>query len=168
MSTAVEVKSVSPQNLINNRPLVATIQEFFGTSQLSQFMDQINPLAELTHKRRISALGKGGISRDRAGFEVRDVHASHYGRICPVETPEGQNIGLINSLASYSRANKFGFIETPYLVVKNNKNDEDYKAGKVPAKVWITDEIVYLNAYDEEKFIIAQANVGMETDPKTS
>ncbi len=168
MSTAVEVKSVSPQNLINNRPLVATIQEFFGTSQLSQFMDQINPLAELTHKRRISALGKGGISRDRAGFEVRDVHASHYGRICPVETPEGQNIGLINSLASYSRANKFGFIETPYLVVKNNKNDEDYKAGKVPAKVWITDEIVYLNAYDEEKFIIAQANVGMMTDPKTN
>ena len=167
MSTAVEVKSVSPQNLINNRPLVATIQEFFGTSQLSQFMDQINPLAELTHKRRISALGKGGISRDRAGFEVRDVHPSHYGRICPVETPEGQNIGLINSLASYSRANKFGFIETPYLVVKNNKNDEDYKAGKVPAKVWITDEIVYLNAYDEEKYIIAQANVGMKTDEST-
>ena len=103
MSTAVEVKSVSPQNLINNRPLVATIQEFFGTSQLSQFMDQINPLAELTHKRRISALGKGGISRDRAGFEVRDVHASHYGRICPVETPEGQNIGLITSLSSYAK-----------------------------------------------------------------
>ena len=168
MSTAVEVKSVSPQSLINNRPLVATIQEFFGTSQLSQFMDQINPLAELTHKRRISALGKGGISRDRAGFEVRDVHPSHYGRICPVETPEGQNIGLINSLASYSRANKFGFIETPYLVVKNNKNDEDYKAGKVPGKVWITDEIVYLNAYDEEKYTIAQANVGMITDPVTN
>ena len=167
MSTAVEVKSVSPQNLINNRPLVATIQEFFGTSQLSQFMDQINPLAELTHKRRLSALGKGGISRDRAGFEVRDVHPSHYGRICPVETPEGQNIGLINSLASYARANKFGFIETPYLVVKNNKNDEAYKTGKVPAKVWITDEIVYLNAYDEEKYTIAQANVGMITDPKT-
>ena len=167
MSTAVEVKSVSPQNLINNRPLVATIQEFFGTSQLSQFMDQINPRAELTHKRRLSALGKGGISRDRAGFEVRDVHPSHYGRICPVETPEGQNIGLINSLSSYARANKFGFIETPYLVVKNNKNDDAYKAGKVPGKVWITDEIVYLNAYDEEKYNIAQANVGMITDPKT-
>lgn len=167
MSTSVEIKSVTPQSLVNNRPLTATIREFFGSSQLSQFMDQINPLAELTHKRRLSALGQGGITRDRAGFEVRDVHPSHYGRICPVETPEGQNIGLINSLSSYARANKFGFIETPYLVVKNNKEDEDYKNGKVPGRVWITDEIKYLNAYDEEKYAIAQANVGMKTNPET-
>ena len=166
MSTTTDVKSVSPMNLVNIRPLTATIREFFGSSQLSQFMDQINPLAELTHKRRISALGQGGISRDRAGFEVRDVHPSHYGRICPVETPEGQNIGLINSLASYSRANKFGFIETPYLVVKNNKNTEAYKLGKEPAKVWITNEKIYLNAYDEERYNIAQANVNMVTDEK--
>ena len=133
MSTIAETKIITPQNLINPRPLVSTLREFFASSQLSQFMDQINPLSELTNKRRISALGQGGISRDRAGFEVRDVHTSHYGRICPVETPEGQNIGLINSLATYARANKFGFIETPYLVVKNNKNDNKYLPLIVPS-----------------------------------
>ena len=167
MSTIAEAKVVSPQNLINPRPLTSTIREFFGSSQLSQFMDQINPLSELTNKRRLSALGQGGISRERAGFEVRDVHPSHYGRICPVETPEGQNIGLINSLASYARANKFGFIETPYLVVKNNKYEQDYIDGKVPLKVWITDEVKYLTADKEEKYIIAQANVNMATDEAT-
>ena len=167
MSTIAETKVITPQNLINPRPLVSTLREFFASSQLSQFMDQINPLSELTNKRRISALGQGGISRDRAGFEVRDVHTSHYGRICPVETPEGQNIGLINSLATYARANKFGFIETPYLVVKNNKQDQDYIDGKVPLKVWITDEVKYLTADKEEKYVIAQANVTMEKDEKT-
>ena len=167
MSTIAETKVISPQNLINPRPLVSTLREFFASSQLSQFMDQINPLSELTNKRRLSALGQGGISRDRAGFEVRDVHPSHYGRICPVETPEGQNIGLINSLATYARANKFGFIETPYLVVKNNKNDEAYLSGKEPLKVWITDEVKYLTADKEEKYIIAQANVTMEKNEKT-
>ncbi len=167
MSTVNDPKLVTPESLINNRPLVQELNKFFNTDQLSQFMDQINPLAELTHKRRISALGDGGISRDRAGFEVRDVHPSHYGRICPVETPEGQNIGLINSLASYAHPNKYGFIETPYLVVKNNKMDPDYKAGKVPGRVWITDEIKYLTAYDEEKYCIAQANVDMKKDEKT-
>ena len=167
MSTIAEAKVISPQNLINPRPLVSTLREFFASSQLSQFMDQINPLSELTNKRRLSALGQGGISRDRAGFEVRDVHPSHYGRICPVETPEGQNIGLINSLATYARANKFGFIETPYLVVKNNKHDEAYLSGKEPLKVWITDEVKYLTADKEEKYIIAQANVTMEKNEKT-
>ena len=170
MSTANDTKSVTPELLINNRPLVQEMNQFFNTDQLSQFMDQINPLAELTHKRRISALGAGGISRDRAGFEVRDVHPSHYGRICPVETPEGQNIGLINSLASYAHPNKFGFIETPYLKVHNNKDDKDYIEGKVPARVWIDPESkpIYLTAYDEEKYCIAQANVKTELDPKTN
>ena len=166
MSTSIETKSVTPQNLINIRPLTSTIREFFGSSQLSQFMDQINPLSELTHKRRLSALGQGGISRERAGFEVRDVHTSHYGRICPVETPEGQNIGLINSLATYARANKYGFIETPYLVVKNNRS-EVLKDSSVQPKVWITDEIVYLTADREEKHVIAQANVKMEKNEET-
>ena len=166
MSTSVETKSVTPQNLINIRPLTSTIREFFGSSQLSQFMDQINPLSELTHKRRLSALGQGGISRERAGFEVRDVHTSHYGRICPVETPEGQNIGLINSLATYARANKYGFIETPYLVVKNNR-EEVLKDHSVQPKAWITDEIIYLTADREEKHVIAQANVKMEKNEET-
>jgi DNA-directed RNA polymerase subunit beta len=156
MSTSLEVKNIAPQNLINIHPLVATIREFYGGSQLSQFMDQINPLSELTHKRRISALGAGGISRDRAGFEVRDVHPSHYGRICPVETPEGQNIGLINSLASFARANQYGFIETPYLKVKH-----------VGDKAIITDDLIYLTADVEEQYTIAQANVHMTKNEKT-
>ena len=134
MSTK-EPDEITPQNLINIRPLTSSIKEFFGSSQLSQFMAQTNPLDELTHKRRISALGPGGLTRDRAGFEVRDVHHSHYGRICPIETPEGQNIGLINSLASYVRVNKYGFMETPYLKVN--------KFGDDAAKV--SDEIVYLS-----------------------
>ncbi len=167
MSTTTDVQNVSPKNIVSSGQLEKVVKEFFSTNQLSQFMDQINPLAELTHKRRLSALGDGGITRERASFEVRDVHPSHYGRICPVETPEGQNIGLINSLASFARANKYGFIETPYFVVKNNKDDADYKAGKVPAKVWITDEVVYFNAYDEEKYNIAQANVNMMKDETT-
>lgn len=121
-------------------------------------MDQINPLSELTHKRRLSALGQGGISRDRAGFEVRDVHSSHYGRICPVETPEGQNIGLINSLASYAKANEFGFIETPYLVIKKDRKNR---------RAIITDEVRYFTADKEEEYVIAEANVHMDKDPNT-
>ncbi|HEV2639245.1 MAG TPA: DNA-directed RNA polymerase subunit beta [Actinocrinis sp.] len=142
--TTQDVEAITPQTLINIRPVVASIKEFFGTSQLSQFMDQTNPLSGLTHKRRLSALGPGGLSRERAGFEVRDVHSSHYGRMCPIETPEGPNIGLIGSLASYGRINAFGFVETPYRRV----TDE----GKV------TDEIDYLTADEEDRFIIAQAN----------
>lgn len=151
MSTAHDTRTVMPHNLINIRPLTSSIREFFGSSQLSQFMDQINPLSELTHKRRISALGQGGLSRDRAGFEVRDVHTSHYGRICPVETPEGQNIGLINSLATYARVNKYGFIETPYLKVE--KQDD---------QVRVTDEKIYLTADGEENYVIAQANLNID------
>ncbi len=158
MSTSAETKSVTPQSLINIRPLSSQFREFFGSSQLSQFMDQINPLSEITHKRRLSALGQGGISRDRAGFEVRDVHSSHYGRICPVETPEGQNIGLINSLASYAKTDEFGFIETPYLVV--NKDRENKLAI-------ITEEVKYFTADREEEFVIAEANVNMGKDEKT-
>ncbi len=116
--TIQEIESITPQALINIRPVVAAIKEFFGSSQLSQFMDQTNPLAELTHKRRLSALGPGGLSRERAGFEVRDVHHSHYGRMCPIETPEGPNIGLINSLSNYAKVNEFGFIEAPYRKVE--------------------------------------------------
>ena len=137
MSTSNDTKSIIPQNLINIRTLTSSIKEFFGSSQLSQFMDQINPLSELTHKRRLSALGAGGLTRDRAGFEVRDVHVSHYGRICPIETPEGQNIGLINSLATYARVDRYGFIETPYLKVVQEE-------GQKP-KI-LNDEIVYLTA----------------------
>ena len=144
-----DIHTVMPQSLINIKTLTSSIREFFGSSQLSQFMDQINPLSELTHKRRISALGAGGLTRDRAGFEVRDVHVSHYGRICPIETPEGQNIGLINSLATYARVDQYGFIETPYLKVKKNEQGNPY----------ITDEIIYLNATEEEKYYIAEANV---------
>ena len=154
MSTSNDTRNLVPQNLINIRTLTSSIREFFGSSQLSQFMDQINPLSELTHKRRISALGAGGLSRDRAGFEVRDVHVSHYGRICPIETPEGQNIGLINSLATYSRADQYGFIETPYLKVIAGPN----------GKPLVTDEIIYLTADKEEEFYIAQANAKVNND----
>src|SRR5579885_3548307 len=145
--TVQDIETVTPQALINIRPVVAAIKEFFGSSQLSQFMDQTNSLAELTHKRRLSALGPGGLSRERAGFEVRDVHHSHYGRICPIETPEGPNIGLIGSLATYARVNKFGFIETPYRVVREGH---------------VTDEIVYLTADREDEYIIAQANTPVD------
>src|ERR1700692_1063516 len=147
--TVQDIETVTPQALINIRPVVAAIKEFFGSSQLSQFMDQTNSLAELTHKRRLSALGPGGLSRERAGFEVRDVHHSHYGRICPIETPEGPNIGLIGSLATYGRVNRFGFIETPYRVVR---------------KGIVTDDIIYLTADEEDQFRVAQAN--SEIDPK--
>jgi len=131
--------------------VIAAIKEFFGSSQLSQFMDQTNPLAELTHKRRLSALGPGGLSRERAGFEVRDVHHSHYGRVCPIETPEGPNIGLIGSLSTYARINCYGFIETPYRKV-------DKKEGRV------TDEVIYLTADDEDKYVIAQANAELDSE----
>ena len=141
--TTQDVEAITPQSLINIRPVVAALKEFFGTSQLSQFMDQTNPIAGLTHKRRLSALGPGGLSRDRAGMEVRDVHPSHYGRMCPIETPEGPNIGLIGSLASYGRINPFGFVETPYRKVEKGK---------------ITDQVDYLTADDEDRFVIAQAN----------
>ena len=147
--TVQDIETVTPQALINIRPVVAAIKEFFGSSQLSQFMDQTNSLAELTHKRRLSALGPGGLSRERAGFEVRDVHHSHYGRICPIETPEGPNIGLIGSLATYGRVNKFGFIETPYRVVREGI---------------VGDEIVYLTADREDEYIIAQANTPVDPD----
>src|SRR5580698_1817587 len=145
--TVQDIETVTPQALINIRPVVAAIKEFFGSSQLSQFMDQTNSLAELTHKRRLSALGPGGLSRERAGFEVRDVHHSHYGRICPIETPEGPNIGLIGSLATYARVNRYGFIETPYRVVRDG---------------FVTDEIEYLTADREDEFIIAQANTPVD------
>ena len=148
--TIQDVEVITPQALINIRPVVAAIKEFFGSSQLSQFMDQTNPLAELTHKRRLSALGPGGLSRERAGFEVRDVHHSHYGRMCPIETPEGPNIGLIGSLTTFARINEFGFIETPYRRVVDGK---------------VTDEILYLTADEEDKFVIAQANEPF--DPET-
>jgi DNA-directed RNA polymerase subunit beta len=147
--TIQDVDVITPQVLINIRPVVAAIKEFFGSSQLSQFMDQTNPLAELTHKRRLSALGPGGLSRERAGFEVRDVHYSHYGRMCPIETPEGPNIGLIGSLSSYARVNEYGFIETPYRKV-------DKEAGRV------TDEIVYMSADEEDNYVIAQANAPLD------
>ena len=153
MSTQ-DLSGISPQSLINIKPVTAAIKEFFGSSQLSQFMDQNNPLSELTHKRRLSALGPGGLSRDRAGFEVRDVHYTHYGRMCPVETPEGPNIGLINSLASYARINEYGFIEAPYR--KLDKTD--------PANPVVTDEVVYLSADEEDKYIVAQANEELDTD----
>ncbi len=145
--TTQDVEAITPQTLINIRPVVASIKEFFGTSQLSQFMDQTNPLAGLTHKRRLSALGPGGLSRERAGFEVRDVHPSHYGRMCPIETPEGPNIGLIGSLASYGRINAFGFVETPYRRVTEGV---------------VTDEIDYLTADEEDRFVIAQANAVLD------
>ncbi|WP_238383419.1 MULTISPECIES: DNA-directed RNA polymerase subunit beta [unclassified Nocardioides] len=145
--TTQDVEAITPQSLINIRPVVAALKEFFGTSQLSQFMDQTNPIAGLTHKRRLSALGPGGLSRDRAGMEVRDVHPSHYGRMCPIETPEGPNIGLIGSLASYGRINPFGFVETPYRKVTKGK---------------VTDQIDYLTADDEDRYVIAQANAALD------
>jgi len=145
--SSVDVSTVMPNDLINAKPAVAAVREFFGSSQLSQFMDQTNPLSEVTHKRRVSALGPGGLTRERAGFEVRDVHPTHYGRICPIETPEGPNIGLINSLSSFSRVNKYGFIETPYRVVKDSK---------------VTDEVVYLSAMEEQRHTVAQANADID------
>ena len=149
--TTQDVEAITPQTLINIRPVVAAIKEFFGSSQLSQFMDQTNPLAGLTHKRRLSALGPGGLSRERAGFEVRDVHPSHYGRMCPIETPEGPNIGLIGYLSCYARINRFGFIETPYRLVTNGV---------------VTDTIHYLAADDEDRHIIAQANAVIDANGK--
>ena len=149
MSILVEIESAMPQDLINPRPITAALKDFFATSQLSQFMDQTNPLAEITHKRRVSALGPGGLTRERAGFEVRDVHPTHYGRICPIETPEGPNIGLISSLATFSRVNKYGFLESPYRKF---------------IKGIVTDKIEYLSAIEEEKFTIAQANIQIDKD----
>jgi len=147
--SSVDIDTVMPHDLINAKPVVASVREFFGSSQLSQFMDQTNPLSEITHKRRMSALGPGGLTRERAGFEVRDVHATHYGRICPIETPEGPNIGLINSLATYAQVNKYGFIESPYRKVKDGQ---------------VTDEIVYLSAMEEGNFKVAQATANLNAD----
>ena len=144
-----ESEGLMPQDLINAKPVAAAIKEFFGSSQLSQFMDQNNPLSEITHKRRVSALGPGGLTRERAGFEVRDVHPTHYGRVCPIETPEGPNIGLINSLATFSRANDYGFLESPYRKVENGK---------------VTDEVIYLSAIEEGEYVIAQANAEVDED----
>ena len=151
--SSVDIDTVMPHDLINAKPAAAAVREFFGSSQLSQFMDQTNPLAEITHKRRLSALGPGGLTRERAGFEVRDVHPTHYGRICPVETPEGPNIGLINSLATYARVNKYGFIETPYRKVENSR---------------VTDEVVYLSAMEEGRYTIAQANAEIDARNRIS
>src|SRR5256885_1810589 len=141
--TIAETEPLMPQEMINAKPVAAAVKEFFGSSQLSQFMDQNNPLSEVTHKRRVSALGPGGLTRERAGFEVRDVHPTHYGRVCPIETPEGPNIGLINSLSVYARTNQYGFLETPYRRVDNGR---------------VTDRIDYLSAIEEGEFAIAQAN----------
>src|SRR5438270_5374297 len=145
--SSVDIDTVMPHDLINAKPVAAAVREFFGSSQLSQFMDQTNPLSEITHKRRLSALGPGGLTRERAGFEVRDVHPTHYGRICPIETPEGPNIGLISSLSCYAVVNKYGFIESPYRRIKDGK---------------ITDEVVYMSAMEEAKHVIAQANIKLE------
>ena len=144
-----ESEGLTPQELINAKPVAAAIKEFFGSSQLSQFMDQNNPLSEVTHKRRVSALGPGGLTRERAGFEVRDVHPTHYGRVCTIETPEGPNIGLINSLAVYARSNKYGFLETPYRKVVDGK---------------VTDQVEFLSAIEEHEFAIAQANAELNKD----
>jgi len=149
--SSVEIDSVMPHDLINAKPAAAAVREFFGSSQLSQFMDQTNPLSEITHKRRLSALGPGGLTRERAGFEVRDVHPTHYGRICPIETPEGPNIGLINSLATYARINRYGFIETPYRKVTDGRVGED---------------VLYLSAMEEGKYTIAQANAELDKKGK--
>ncbi len=147
--SSIEIDTVMPQDLINAKPVAAAIREFFGSSQLSQFMDQTNPLSEVTHKRRVSALGPGGLSRERAGFEVRDVHTTHYGRICPIETPEGPNIGLINSLATFAQVNRYGFIESPYRKVANGR---------------VTDDVVYLSAMEEAKYTVAQANAKIDDE----
>ncbi|NIZ08202.1 DNA-directed RNA polymerase subunit beta [Pseudooceanicola sp. HF7] len=149
--SSVEIDTVMPQDLINAKPAAAAVREFFGSSQLSQFMDQTNPLSEVTHKRRLSALGPGGLTRERAGFEVRDVHATHYGRMCPIETPEGPNIGLINSLATFARVNKYGFIETPYRTVKDKQ---------------VTDEVHYMSATEEQRHVVAQANASLDAEGK--
>ncbi|MDJ0639811.1 MAG: DNA-directed RNA polymerase subunit beta [Paracoccaceae bacterium] len=149
--SSVEIDTVMPQDLINAKPAAAAVREFFGSSQLSQFMDQTNPLSEVTHKRRLSALGPGGLTRERAGFEVRDVHPTHYGRMCPIETPEGPNIGLINSLATFARVNKYGFIETPYRKVENSK---------------VTDEVHYMSATEEMRHVVAQANAKLDKNGK--
>ena len=146
-----DTENMQPQDLVNARTMSSVINAFFGTNQLSQFMDQTNPLSELTHKRRVSALGPGGLTRERAGFEVRDVHHSHYGRLCPIETPEGPNIGLISSLTIYSRVNSFGFLETPYRKVKDGR---------------VTKEVDYLNADQEDEFTIAQANAPIDEKGK--
>src|ERR671931_2771136 len=147
MSMSQEIETLMPHDLINAKPVSAVVKEYFGSSQLSQFMDQTNPLSEVTHKRRLSALGPGGLTRERAGFEVRDVHPTHYGRICPIETPEGPNIGLINSLATYARVNKYGFVETPYRKVKDGR---------------VTDEVQYLSAMEEGRYTVAQANAQID------
>ena len=149
--SSVDIDTVMPQDLINAKPAAAAVREFFGSSQLSQFMDQTNPLSEITHKRRLSALGPGGLTRERAGFEVRDVHPTHYGRICPIETPEGPNIGLINSLATFARVNKYGFIEAPYRRVKDGR---------------VTDEVNYLSAMEEGRYYVAQANQAIDAKGK--
>ena len=153
--TTQDMDGITPQSLINIKPVTAAVKEFFGSSQLSQFMDQNNPLSELTHKRRLSALGPGGLSRDRAGFEVRDVHYTHYGRMCPIETPEGPNIGLINSLATYARVNQYGFIEAPYRVVDKTTD---------PSNPKVTDEVIYLTADEEDNFVVAQANEPLDEE----
>ncbi len=190
MTITADLAAAMPQDLINSKPVIAALKEFFGSSQLSQFMDQINSLAEITHKRRLSALGPGGLSRERAGFEVRDIQTSHYGRICPVETPEGPNIGLISSLSCYARVNDYGFVETPYRKVKNGRiidyvkvihpGSSEYKVGDIVEK----DEMLkaveklkaekarqlpileahcfYLTAWEEEKYNIAQANAAVD------
>ena len=150
---SVDITGTMPNDLMNAKPVVASLREFFGSSQLSQFMDQTNPLSEITHKRRVSALGPGGLTRERAGFEVRDVHPSHYGRICPVETPEGPNIGLINSLATYARVNVYGFIETPYRKVSKGQ---------------ALDEVRYLSAVEEVRYTIAQSNADLDSQNKLS
>jgi DNA-directed RNA polymerase subunit beta len=191
MSVYQEISTAMPHDLINAKPVMAAVREFFGSSQLSQFMDQTNPLSEITHKRRLSALGPGGLSRERAGFEVRDVHTTHYGRICPIETPEGPNIGLISSLSCYARINEFGFIESPYRKVKNgrvvdyvnitNSGDSDFKIGDHLERTVVENEIkalksrkkrtaefepysFYLTAWEEDKYIIAQANVELDEE----
>src|SRR6202044_2095733 len=147
--SSVDIDTVMPQDLINAKPAAAAVREFFGSSQLSQFMDQTNPLSEITHKRRLSAIGPGGLTRERAGFEVRDVHPTHYGRVCPIETPEGPNIGLINSLSVYARTNQYGFLETPYRRVENGK---------------VTSRIDFLSAIEEGEFAVAQANTVLGPD----
>ena len=187
MSVYQEMATAMPHDLINAKPVMAAIREFFGSSQLSQFMDQTNPLSEVTHKRRLSALGPGGLSRERAGFEVRDVHPTHYGRICPIETPEGPNIGLISSLSCYARINEFGFIESPYRKVKNGQvldyvlvinagGNPKYKIGDIVEAdeldgadgrskkkgVEFEPYCFYLSAWEEDKYIIAQANVELD------
>ncbi len=195
MSVYQEMVTAMPHDLINAKPVIAAVREFFGSSQLSQFMDQTNPLSEITHKRRLSALGPGGLSRERAGFEVRDVHPTHYGRICPIETPEGPNIGLISSLSCYARINEYGFIESPYRKVKNGRVI-DYVTivsvrrfqiqsrrsrrkrrgrrrktktlkGKRKKRAEFVPYSFYLSAWEEDKYLVAQANVEMDKNGRS-